>query len=98
MSLSTELWHTSTSYFRLHLSSDIRADCGCCGFEGDVPSDDEDDEEHDDVDEGEVVTLPTEDTDFFASCSHRADTDALDFKSFWIQPEMRKTNYFCYTC
>lgn len=95
MSLSTELWHTSTSYFRFHLSSELRADCGCCGFERDVPSDDDDDEddkeEHDDVDEGEVVTLPTEDNNLFVtfvSCSHCADTDALDFKNFWIQPCM----------
>lgn len=95
MSPGTELWHTNTSYFRLQRSLEFRADCGCTGFEGAVPGDDDDEEQNDDADEGEgeVDTLLSEEFFvIFASCSCCAVKDPLDFKSFWNQPEMRKTN------
>lgn len=93
LSLSTELWHTNTSYFRLHRSAELRADCDCSGLDGVVPGDD-DDEEQNNADEGD--TLLTGDTELFvtfASCPDCPDEDIFDLKSFWNQPETRKTNY-----
>lgn len=86
LSLSTQLWHTNTSYFLLHRSRELRADCE--RVEGVVPGDDDDEDR-------EVETLLTEETELFVSfpsCSRGADEDTLDFKTFWNQPETRKTN------
>lgn len=91
LSLSTELWHTNTSYFRLNRSRELRADCA---LEGVVPGDDDDEEQNEDADDGEADTRLTEvDADFFvasASCS-RCVPDTLDLKSFWNQPEKKKS-------
>lgn len=93
MSLSTELWHTSTSYFRLLRSSELRADCGCSGLDGVAPGGDDDKEQDDHADEGDAETLLTEGTELFVtSCSCCADEDPLDFKSLRNQPETRRTN------
>ena len=83
VSLGSKLWHTNTSYFRLHRSDELRADCSCGGLEGVVPGDD-------DVNEDDK--LLTEVNEFFVtlvSCSH-VDDDSLDFKSFWNQPETER--------
>lgn len=67
-SLSTELWHTNTSYFRRHRCSELRGHWECSAKEGAVPGDDVDDEEKQaDEGEGEVETLMTEGTGFFVS-------------------------------
>lgn len=89
LSRSTQLWHTNTSYFLLHRSRELRADCEC--VEGVVPGDDDDEEQNVDEDE----TLLIEDTELFVSfpsCSRVADEDTFGFKIFWNQPETRKTN------
>lgn len=87
LSLSTELWHTNTSYFRLHRSRELRADCALEGF---VPGDDDDEEQNDDADDGEADAQLTEDADFFVASSwSRCAPETLDL-SFWNQPEKRK--------
>lgn len=81
------------SYFLFHLNSQLRTVGSCRGFEGVPPGDDDsNDEEHDgNVDEDDVNTPLTEDTEpFVASLLCCFDKDPLDFKSFWNQPKGNK--------
>lgn len=75
LSLSTELWQTNTSYFRLHRDREFRTDCDCSSLDGD----DVDGEPSADADE--VVDDTLRDDEFFVtSCSR-----CVDLKSFWNQ-------------
>ena len=87
MSVWEGLWHTNTSYFRSHLSSELRAVFLCCGFEGAVPGDNE--ECSGDADEEDEILL-TELSAIFSLSSCCADKAPLDFKSFWNQLEEKR--------
>lgn len=98
MSLSTELWHTHTSYFRVHLTGDVRADCGSGGLLDAVGVFSRcNDEEDDDINEDAADTLLIEVVVFFV-ISHTSCCggtlcweDTLAFmKSLWNQPKARR--------
>lgn len=75
-SLSTELWHTNTSYFLAQLNAEPTTDWGMVGVHGD--------------DKGQKDDEPEDCFASFPTCWSCAEKDPLKFRIFWNHPKIFK--------